>query len=70
MTLEKIKNSVAEKKGVLHTFRYKGTRNQNEDFKGIINGLYDKVFTIMGCDSRLRAFSYSDLLVGNLEIID
>ena len=70
MTLEKIKLYVEKNKGVFHHFRYKGARNQNDEFQGFINALYGAIFTIEASDSRLRSFCYSDLLIGDLEIID
>ena len=70
MTLEKIKGYILKNKGVLHCFRYKGSRNQIEEFEGTINNLYPAIFTILTKDSRIQSFSYSDFLIGNIVIID
>ncbi len=70
MTLDKIKKYVSDNKGVLHLFRFKGTRNQVDEFKGVITGIYPAIFIITLSDSKVKSFSYSDLLVNSLEIID
>ncbi len=70
MTLEKIKKYILNNKGIFHCFRYKGSRNQIEEFEGTINNLYPAIFTILTKDFRVRSFSYSDFLIGNIEIVD
>jgi uncharacterized protein Veg len=48
-------------------FRYNGSRNQVEEFEGIIINCYKYTFLI---DTGVinRSFSYSDVLIGILEI--
>ena len=70
MTLDKIKEIVKNNKGVLHSFKFKGTRNQVDEFEGVITDLYPAIFIITMDDDKIKSFSYSDLLVDNLEIID
>ena len=70
MTLDKIKEYVASNKGIVHSFRFKGTRNQVDEFQGIITDLYPTIFIITLDNSKGKSFSYSDLLVDSLEIID
>lgn len=70
MMLDKIKNMVIFNKGIEHTFRFYGVRNQNEEFVGKIVGIYPAVFTIELSNKMIKAFSYSDLLINNLEIIE
>ena len=48
-------------------FRYNGSRNQIEEFDGVILNCYNYVFVI-GTDSIDRSFSYSDVLIGTLEL--
>lgn len=70
MTLDMIKKMVESNKGVLHSFRFRGARNQIDEFDGVINGCYQAIFTISVKDNyRIKSFSYSDLLTENLEII-
>ena len=70
MTLDKIKEIVKDNKGVPHSFKFKGTRNQVDEFEGVITDLYPAIFIITMDDDKIKSFSYSDLLVDNLEIID
>lgn len=70
MTLERIRKFVLDNKGVIHSFKFKGSRNQVDEFSGIITDLYPAIFIIKLTDSKVRAFSYSDLLIENLEIVD
>ncbi len=65
--IDKVKNDVIFFKGKKINFRYNGSRNQVEEFTGIIDGCYKAVFTIK-TDNCVRSFSYSDVLIGILEI--
>ena len=69
MMLDKVKNDILKRKGNLCKFRFNGVRNQNEEFMGIIVGIYPSVFTIKLENNIIRSFSYSDLLVNNIEIL-
>lgn len=68
--IEKIRNNVKKSVGLKRKFRFNGSRNQIEEFEGIINNTYNKVFTILVNGGVLKSFSYSDILTNNLEIID
>ena len=70
MMLDKIKNQVKDRIGQELYFRFNGSRNQIEEFKGVVNAAYSAVFTIMVDNYGVRSFSYSDLLTNNLEIIE
>lgn len=69
MMLDKIKSYVKDNEGVEHYFKFYGARNQNEEFKGTINGCYNQVFTITVENSGVRSFSYADLLTESLVIV-
>ena len=67
--ISKIKNDLINKKGKLLKFRYNGSRNQIDEFEGIIVGVYDFIFTIKTSDKdKIKSFSYSDILINSLEI--
>ena len=67
--INKIKEDIINKKGKVLKFRHNGTRNQIEEFKGIIVGIYNNIFTIKILEKEeLKSFAYSDILIGNLEI--
>lgn len=70
MTLDKIKELVDKNKNKQKTFIFKGTRNQIDKFKGKIKNTYSVIFTVVSEDNKLRSFSYSDVLIGNLQILD
>lgn len=67
--INKVKGEVSNQKGKLNKFRYNGARNQIEEFEGIISGVYNYIFTIKTIKEETKSFSYSDLLIGNLEFI-
>ena len=67
--INKIRTDLINKKDKVYNFRYNGTRNQIEEFKGIIIGIYNNIFTIKILEKEeLKSFTYSDVLIGNLEI--
>ena len=70
MMLDKIKNLVAENRGIKHVFRFNGIRNQNEEFIGKIVGVYPAIFTVELSNKVIKSFSYTDLLINNLEIME
>ena len=70
MTLEVTKKLVFDNIGIQHNFVFHGTRNQNEEFSGIITEVYPAIFIITLDNGQTRSYSYSDMLISNLEIID
>ena len=70
MNKSAIKEKIETYKGKMIHFKYNGARNQIEEFEGVINKTYNKVFTILVNDNTLKSFSYSDVLTNNLEIVD
>lgn len=69
MNIDVAKKIVKENLGMEHHFLYKGSRNQNEDFQGIITKMFPAIFIIELPNSVIKAFCYSDLLIGNLKIV-
>ena len=70
--INKIKNEIQKQKGKELCFRFNGARNQIEEFEGIIVGTYNYIFTIqlINKNEELKSFTYSDILIENLEIIN
>lgn len=68
--IEKIRKDLESKKGKLLKFRHNGSRNQIEEFEGVIVDTYNYVFTIkkIGDTNEIKSFSYSDVLISTLEI--
>lgn len=69
---EKIREKVSSWIGKNFHFKYKGARNQNDEFFGYVDCIYTNVFTICLSDrvNYHKTFSYSDVLIGNLEIVE
>lgn len=68
--INKIREDLITKKGKVLKFRHNGSRNQIEEFQGIIVGIYNYIFTVntIGGREEIKSFTYSDVLIGNLEI--
>lgn len=68
--INKIKEDIKSQKGKILKFRFNGTRNQIEEFEGIIVGAYNYIFTIKTVNEKeeIKSFTYSDVLIDNLEI--
>ena len=70
MSIELIRDKMVTYKGQTLSFRFNGSRNQIEEFEGIIVGTYDSIFTIMTRESNfLKSFSYSDVLTKKLVVL-
>ena len=65
--IDMVKNRVVKYLGKDVMFRYNGSRNQVEEFSGRIINCYKYIF-IIDTDTIVRYFSYSDVLIGVLEI--
>ncbi len=70
--INKIKDDIKNKKGEKLKFRFNGARNQIEEFEGIIVETYNYIFTIKTINEKkeLKSFTYSDVLIDNLEIFE
>ena len=69
MNIDIAKRIVKENLYKKHKFLYKGNRNQNEMFFGTISKMFPAIFIIEVDSSSVKAFSYSDLLIGNIKIL-
>lgn len=67
MNIEKIKNNIEELKNQKLHFKINGSRNQTEEFEGTIIESYNYIF-IVETDNLKKSFSYSDILINNVEI--
>ena len=68
MNIAKIKNNIENLKNKKLHFKLNGTRNQTEEFDGIITESYNYIF-IIETENHKKSFSYSDVLINNIEII-
>jgi hypothetical protein len=69
MMIDKVKLFVQENLNIERKFIFHGTRNMVEEFLGKIVGIYPVVFTVLDSNGLTKSFCYSDLLIGNLEIL-
>ncbi len=65
--IDNVRKKVLDLLGKSIRFRSNGSRNQIEEFNGVIIKCYKNVFLIE-CESFNRSYSYSDVLIGFLEI--
>lgn len=70
MNIAKIRSFITKNKGKLFLFKFKGARNQTEEFVGKIIEVYHSIFIIKVNDytNRIKSFSYNDILTNSLEI--
>ena len=67
--INKIKDDIEKNKGKVLKFRHNGTRNQLEEFEGIIVDTYNYIFTVKTTNNeKIKSYTYSDILIDNLEI--
>ena len=68
--INKIKEDINHKKGEKLHFKFNGSRNQIEEFDGMIMETYNYIFTIKTINQKeeIKSFTYSDVLIDNLEI--
>lgn len=65
--IDRVKEKVFSFENKKIRFRYNGSRNQIEEFDGVVLKCYNYVF-VVEVGGLNRAFSYSDVLIGTLEI--
>ena len=65
--IDKVRNDMIKLQGKKIKFRYNGSRNQIEEFEGIIKNCYNSVI-IIDMGNMNKSFSYSDILIGTLEV--
>ncbi len=69
MNKNKAKAIISSYKGKLISFKYNGARNQNEEFEGYIENMYNAVFTIKMKEKEvIKTFSYNDVINKSLQI--
>jgi len=67
--IDNIKKVVEKNQGIKCSFRFHGSRNQVDEFHGVIVDLYPAIFTIETENNKIKTFSYSDILTQSLEIL-
>ena len=67
--INKIYNRLNSLRGKKVTIKINNLRNRTELLKCKILDLYPRIFTVES-ENKVRSFSYSDVLMGNIEIIN
>ncbi len=68
MNKNTIKNKIELLKGKIIHFKYNGSRNQIEEFNGVIENTYNSIFTIrLDSGREIKSFSYNDIINESLQ---
>ena len=68
--IDKIKKDIVSKYGLIYKFKINNIRNKSEYVVGKICEVYDRIFVVKCNDGKCSSFTYSDILTGNVEILD
>lgn len=69
MNIDTAKKIIRKEIGVLHCFKYNGSRNQKEEFYGTIIKAFPAIFIIKLRDGNIRSFSYGDFIINSIKIV-
>ena len=69
MNLNQIKKYIQSIVGEKHVFLYKGIRNQNEKFEGVITKTFPSIFIIELSNGKILSFNYNDFIIKNIKIL-
>ena len=69
MNIDCAKKIIHQNIGVFHHFVYYGSRNQKEEFDGVISEAYPAIFIIRLNNGSIRSFSYGDYIIHHIEIV-
>ena len=69
MRIDKIRDNIASCVGKEYLFKVNGSRNQTEKFYGVVTDVYKFIFLIKCSNGMVKSFSYSDVLIGNIEFV-
>ena len=69
--INKVKDRINLYMGKTINFKYNGTRNKIEEFKGTIISTYPSIFIVkVNGNNSVKSFSYTDVLIHKLVIKD
>ena len=68
MNLDRAKEKIRSYQGKTYNFIYRGTRNQIEEFEGVITKCFSSVFIIETNTGVIKSFTYNDFIVKNIKI--
>ena len=69
MNLIIAKKRIENQLNVFHTFQYKGSRNQVDEFSGKIIYCFSSIFLILTNNNHYKCFSYNDYIANFFRFI-
>ena len=69
MNLTIAKKHIENQLNVFHTFQYKGSRNQVDEFSGKIVFCFSSIFLILTDNNHYKSFSYNDYIANFFRFI-
>ncbi len=69
MNLDAAKREIFSHLKKPHHFYYKGSRNQIEEFDGMIIKCFPSIFLIETKDHQIKSFAYSDFIMKHFKIL-
>jgi len=69
MNLDRVRGIIRTYIGIKHSFIYKGSRNQKEEFDGYITECYPYIFIIKTTEGVIKSFSYNDFIIKSIRIL-
>lgn len=68
MSIRKIKDNILKNINKDVKIIYNGSRNRKEVYNGVIKEVYNYIFIVKLDTDEVKSFSYSDVLIGAVEI--
>ncbi len=70
LSLDNIKHQINELRGCEVNLKVNEGRKKIKHYLAKIDATYPSVFCVIECDGTVKTFSYSDVLCGDVEIVD
>ena len=68
MNIKKIRDYLRSKTGFNIIVIYRGSRNRKEKYVGVVDKIYQNIFTIRCVNGEIKSFSYIDVLTKTVQI--
>lgn len=69
MNLDRVREKVLEHVGKHTKFIYKGSRNQKEEFMGVIIKCFSHIFIIKTDSGQIKSFTYNDFIIKTIRMM-
>ncbi len=68
-TVNEVRNFVSKRSGELVNLKIHLGRNRYKKFTGVLNNVFDAVFTVKNDSNEVKVFSYCDVACGTVNLI-